>query len=76
MKQELISKFNEIYGAGGELRTYFAPGRVNLIGGAYRLQRRARISLCPYHRHLRRVPKEDGFQNAFLFREFSGCRSP
>lgn len=32
MKQELISKFNEIYGAGGELRTYFAPGRVNLIG--------------------------------------------
>ena len=32
MKQEQISKFNEIYGAGGELRTYFAPGRVNLIG--------------------------------------------
>ena len=32
MKQELIQKFNEIYGEGGELKTYFAPGRVNLIG--------------------------------------------
>ena len=30
MKQELIQKFNEIYGEGGELKTYFAPGRVNL----------------------------------------------
>lgn len=32
MKQELISKFNEVFGEGGELKTYFAPGRVNLIG--------------------------------------------
>ena len=32
MKQELIQKFNEIYGEGGELKTYFAPGSVNLIG--------------------------------------------
>ena len=28
MKQELIQKFNEIYGEGGELKTYFAPGRI------------------------------------------------
>lgn len=26
MKQELIQKFNEIYGEGGELKTYFAQG--------------------------------------------------
>lgn len=32
MKQELIGKFNEVFGEGGELKTYFAPGRVNLIG--------------------------------------------
>ena len=32
MKQELISKLNEVFGEGGELKTYFAPGRVNLIG--------------------------------------------
>ncbi len=32
MKQKLISKFIELFGEGGELNTYFAPGRVNLIG--------------------------------------------
>ncbi|MEE1314311.1 MAG: galactokinase [Faecalimonas sp.] len=32
MKEKLIAKFKEIYGAEGEIRTYFAPGRVNLIG--------------------------------------------
>lgn len=31
-KQELISNFEEIFGAGGEIHTFFAPGRVNLIG--------------------------------------------
>ena len=31
-KEQLIEKFQELYGAGGEIRTYFAPGRVNLIG--------------------------------------------
>ena len=31
-KEQLISKFQEIYGAGGDIRAYFAPGRVNLIG--------------------------------------------
>ncbi len=28
----LIIDFNKIFGAGGDVRTYFAPGRVNLIG--------------------------------------------
>ena len=32
MKARLIEKFKEIYGAEGEIRVYFAPGRVNLIG--------------------------------------------
>lgn len=32
MKKELVKKFKEIYGAEGEIRVYFAPGRVNLIG--------------------------------------------
>ena len=33
MKQEeLKAKFEEVFGAGGDIRVYFAPGRVNLIG--------------------------------------------
>lgn len=32
MKARLCEKFEEIYGSGGELFSYFAPGRVNLIG--------------------------------------------
>ncbi|MFI3208580.1 MAG: galactokinase [Eubacteriales bacterium] len=31
-KEQLISKFVEVYGEGGEIKAYFAPGRVNLIG--------------------------------------------
>ena len=31
-KEELIQKFQELYGAEGDICTYFAPGRVNLIG--------------------------------------------
>lgn len=32
MKAKLIEQFKEIYGAEGDIRAYFAPGRVNLIG--------------------------------------------
>ena len=32
MKEELVSKFVELFGKDGEIKTYFAPGRVNLIG--------------------------------------------
>ena len=32
MVNKLVEKFKELYGAEGELRGYFAPGRVNLIG--------------------------------------------
>lgn len=32
MKKELVQKFEEIFGAGGDYDVYFAPGRVNLIG--------------------------------------------
>ncbi len=30
--QNLVEKFRELYGGEGEIRQYFAPGRVNLIG--------------------------------------------
>ena len=32
MKEKLIGKFKETFGDGGDIRSYFAPGRVNLIG--------------------------------------------
>lgn len=32
MQKKLMEKFKEVYGEGGEIREYFAPGRVNLIG--------------------------------------------
>lgn len=32
MLQKLLRKFKELYGSDGSIRTYFAPGRVNLIG--------------------------------------------
>lgn len=32
MKERMAEKFKEVFGDGGEVRIYFAPGRVNLIG--------------------------------------------
>ncbi len=32
MKEKLIQQFQELYRGEGEIRSYFAPGRVNLIG--------------------------------------------
>lgn len=32
MTQQWIDRFCELFGAGGDIRCYFAPGRVNLIG--------------------------------------------
>ncbi len=32
MEEQVLTGFREIFGEGGEIRTYFAPGRVNLIG--------------------------------------------
>lgn len=32
MKEELMEKFTGYFGDGGEIKAYFAPGRVNLIG--------------------------------------------
>lgn len=32
MKEKLIDTFKEKFGDGGDIRSYFAPGRVNLIG--------------------------------------------
>ncbi len=32
MKEEIKSKFEELFGSEGDIKVYFAPGRVNLIG--------------------------------------------
>ena len=32
MKEQILGKFKELFGSEGDIRTYFAPGRVNLIG--------------------------------------------
>ncbi len=32
MKETLLKEFKKVFGEGGEVRTFFAPGRVNLIG--------------------------------------------
>ena len=32
MKAKLIEQFKEIFGTDEDVRAYFAPGRVNLIG--------------------------------------------
>lgn len=32
MKEQLLQKFYELYGEGGDVQTFFSPGRVNLIG--------------------------------------------
>lgn len=32
MKEQVVKKFAELFGGEGDIRTYFAPGRVNLIG--------------------------------------------
>lgn len=31
-KEQLLENFTKVYGEGGEIRCFFAPGRVNLIG--------------------------------------------
>lgn len=32
MKEQLVKVFKEKFGSEGDIRSYFAPGRVNLIG--------------------------------------------
>ena len=32
IQQNVLDKFRELFGADGDIRVYFAPGRVNLIG--------------------------------------------
>lgn len=32
MKDQIVKTFREVFGDDGDIRTYFAPGRVNLIG--------------------------------------------
>ncbi len=32
MQENIVKRFKEVFGAEGDIRTFFAPGRVNLIG--------------------------------------------
>ena len=32
MKEEVLKKFEEVYGSAEGAKVYFAPGRVNMIG--------------------------------------------
>ena len=32
MKEQVLTRFKELFGDEGDIRVYFAPGRVNLIG--------------------------------------------
>ena len=32
IQNDVLAKFKEIFGEGGEIGVYFAPGRVNMIG--------------------------------------------
>ena len=32
MKEQVLTRFKELFGGEGDIRVYFAPGRVNLIG--------------------------------------------
>ena len=32
MKEQVLTRFKELFGDEGDVRVYFAPGRVNLIG--------------------------------------------
>ena len=32
MKARLVEQFKQLFGPEGDIRAYFAPGRVNLIG--------------------------------------------
>ena len=48
MKRKLQNRFCELFGADGDIRFYFSPGRVNLIGEHTDYN----ISLCPHKRYI------------------------
>ena len=42
IQQNVLEKFKELFGTDGDIRVYFAPGRVNLIG----------VPMCTDHRYV------------------------
>lgn len=75
MKQRLIDKFGEIYGVGGDVRAYFAPGRVNLIGDHTDYNGGHVFACAIAHRNLCGGEKTGGQLFSFLFFELSGAGS-
>lgn len=76
MKQQLVDKFQQIYGDGAVTGIYFAPGRVNLIGehtdynGGHVFP--CAITMGTYAL----VRKRTAQPVSFLFSELSGSGSP
>ena len=59
MEKQLLKKFQELYGEGGDIRSYFSPGRVNLIG-EHTDYNGGHVFPCALNRNLRRSKKERG----------------
>ena len=51
MKQQVLDCFAKLFGGEGDIRTYFAPGRVNLIG-EHTDYNGVRVSMRTDHRNL------------------------
>ena len=51
IQQNVLDKFKELFGADGDIRVYFAPGRVNLIG-EHTDYNGGRVPMCTYHRYI------------------------
>lgn len=52
MKDQLVKVFKEKFGSEGDIRSYFAPGRVNLIGEHTDYNGGHVFSMCTDHWYL------------------------
>ena len=52
IQQNVLDKFKELFGADGDIRVYFAPGRVNLIGEHTDYNGGHVFPCAPDHRHI------------------------
>ena len=60
MEKQLLEKFQELYGEGGDIRSYFSPGRVNLIGEHTDYNGGHCFSMCIDNRNLWSSKKKRG----------------
>ena len=67
IQQNVLEKFKELFGTDRDIRVYFAPGRVNLIGEHTDYNG---VPMCSYDRYIYGSKKESGQKTSFLFYEF------